>query len=394
MKNKLCIFNPEHDLALACDDENFNPPQSAKKFAQDLSVFPIWFSNDKCFVFDYSSSENWLNELKLKFPQLVNANIISSNSDFSEIQKLEVWGWDKTIYKQLQGLKVDKSLFPNSEKLEKIRELSHRNLAIKAHNFISQNINSDKVLNVSASECCELLGVQNFVSENLKVVVKAPWSGSGKGLQWVKNKLSDSHLGWISNILEKQKSVILEKQYSVVQNFAMEFLCAENKAEFCGYSLFETDRGRFQYCELMSDREILHKLCSLGVLEESFLEIQKLLIKFIQKEISPHYSGILGVDMFLYSDNSEILIHPCVEINLRLTMGYVARILFDKFINNTKKGKMFVEHNSQKGFFYEDNLTRKQKNPLIIENNKILSGYLSLNNVLPETSYRIYIEVS
>ena len=125
-----------------------------------------------------------------------------------------------------------------------------------------------------------------------------------------------------------------------------------------------------------------------------FLEIQKLLIKFIQKEISPHYSGILGVDMFLYSDNSEILIHPCVEINLRLTMGYVARILFDKFINNTKKGKMFVEHNAQKGFFYEDNLTRKQKNPLIIENNKILSGYLSLNNVLPETSYRIYIEVS
>lgn len=55
---------------------------------------------------------------------------------------------------------------------------------------------------------------------------------------------------------------------------------------------------------------------------------------------------------------------------------------------------MFVEHNAQKGFFYEDNLTRKQKNPLIIENNKILSGYLSLNNVLPETSYRIYIEVS
>lgn len=394
MKNKLCIFNPEHDLALACDDENFNAPQSAKKFAQDLSVFPIWFSNDNCFVFDYFNSENWLNELKTKFPQLANSNIISLSSDFSKIQKIEVWAWNKTLKKQLQDFGLNNILLPNSEKLKKSRELSHRSLAIKTHDFLSKNHVCDKILKVSASELTKIIEIETFLNKNKEIVVKLPWSGSGKGLQWIKNKLSQSHLGWIKNNLEKQKSIILEKQYSVVQNFAMEFLCKENYVEFCGYSLFETEKGRFQYSELMSDVKILSKLCHFSIAEEIFLEIQKLFIKFIKEEISPYYSGILGIDMFLYLENSEIKIHPCVEINLRTTMGYVARVLFDKFIDNNSTGKMFVEHNAKQTYFYNEDLKQQQEKPLVLKNNKIKSGYLSLINILPETAYRIYIEVS
>ena len=42
--------------------------------------------------------------------------------------------------------------------------------------------------------------------------------------------------------------------------------------------------------------------------------------------IGRHYIGPFGVDMMILSkpDNQGFLIHPCVEINLRRTMGHVA----------------------------------------------------------------------
>ena len=40
--------------------------------------------------------------------------------------------------------------------------------------------------------------------------------------------------------------------------------------------------------------------------------------------IAPHYDGYLGIDMMLYWDeNGKIAINPCVELNLRMTMGMV-----------------------------------------------------------------------
>jgi hypothetical protein len=47
-------------------------------------------------------------------------------------------------------------------------------------------------------------------------------------------------------------------------------------------------------------------------------------LKAIDTLIAPHYSGPLGIDMMLYRDDKgEIAINPCVEVNLRMTMGMV-----------------------------------------------------------------------
>ena len=44
----------------------------------------------------------------------------------------------------------------------------------------------------------------------------------------------------------------------------------------------------------------------------------------IDDRIAPHYDGYLGIDMMLYWDeNGKIALNPCVEVNLRMTMGMV-----------------------------------------------------------------------
>jgi hypothetical protein len=46
----------------------------------------------------------------------------------------------------------------------------------------------------------------------------------------------------------------------------------------------------------------------------------------LHRVIGDHYVGPLGVDMMILSkpDSQGFSVHPCVEINLRRTMGHVA----------------------------------------------------------------------
>ena len=60
----------------------------------------------------------------------------------------------------------------------------------------------------------------------------------------------------------------------------------------------------------------------------------------MEKELSclfsGYYTGPLGVDMMVVraADGSSLL-HPCVEINVRMTMGHVALALSSKSLRGT-----------------------------------------------------------
>lgn len=44
----------------------------------------------------------------------------------------------------------------------------------------------------------------------------------------------------------------------------------------------------------------------------------------LSQHIAARYEGPLGVDMMLVKTAQGIMLHPCIEVNLRRTMGYVA----------------------------------------------------------------------
>ena len=44
----------------------------------------------------------------------------------------------------------------------------------------------------------------------------------------------------------------------------------------------------------------------------------------LSQHIAARYEGPLGVDMMLEKTDKGIMLHPCIEVNLRRTMGYVA----------------------------------------------------------------------
>ena len=61
---------------------------------------------------------------------------------------------------------------------------------------------------------------------------------------------------------------------------------------------------------------------------EPLLLLQKEMRRILETLLrDTEYQGYLGVDMMIYQDSESncFLIHPCVELNLRMSMGMVAR---------------------------------------------------------------------
>lgn len=402
MLQSIYVFNAEHDLALANNDPNFNAPLSALQLVRDLECLPVWYAKPPASVLCRSGcSVEWLNGLKELFPALADIHFLLSPEN-KEPESVNTWGWDKAVCKYLStsfygthqdNIKVPK-LVPTEEQLDKIRTLSHRRIALNAFRYLSEYIPALNAPMHPAVEISTIEELHEFVNTNAPVVLKAPWSGSGKGLCWVKRRLNKSQLGWCANVINKQGSLIAEKVYPVLQDFAMLFSCKNGKTDFEGYSLFETETGIYRSNQLLSNEAILKQLYARGISPELPELVQFHLRQFIDREIAPFYSGLLGIDMFVFRHENQTGLHPCVEINLRTTMGYVARVFYDRFVCPGAKGSFSVDYFPQKDELWLDHSEKKKQNPVVLNAGKLKSGYMSLTTVYPHSNYRIRVEVS
>jgi hypothetical protein len=86
-------------------------------------------------------------------------------------------------------------------------------------------------------------------------------------------------------------------------------------------------------------------------------------------------------------------VHPCVEINLRMNMGVVSRLFFDRYVSPESCGRYIIEYYPHEGdalCFHEE---MKREHPLCVRDGKIKEGYLSLTPVFGDTAYQIFVLV-
>lgn len=300
------IFNPEHDLCLANGSPTFVPPESALKFGHDCRD--------------------------------IMENVLGQSGDGEAIVP---WGWDNVLKYNLLKAGTPEELLPSDEALEQIRSLSHRRTAIKAGKYIRERLKNTGLAGFLVKDTPEEIDrpdmINDFLAKHPSAVFKAPWSGSGKGLRWVRsNEFSHSDRGWCRNIIAKQGSVIAEQREDVVCDFAMLFQSTATGIIFEGYSLFDTDNGAYRSNILASDRYILAHL-SRFIPENVLTAVRRQLTTFLKDNFSGRYEGYLGVDMFICRAKGLTgglhrcyLLNPCVEINVRMTMGLLARKYYDR----------------------------------------------------------------
>ena len=106
------------------------------------------------------------------------------------------------------------------------------------------------------------------------------------------------------------------------------------------------------------------------------------------------YRGVLGVDMMVCKATDESFkLHPCVEVNLRMNMGVVARFFYERFVREGKQGRFAVDFSKTQGETLAMHIERQNKYPLVLEKGKIISGYLSLSAVTSESQCQAWVIV-
>ena len=396
----LYIFNPDHDLALASDSDHFDAPQSAKIFARDFSALPLWYCSENSIVYGEEMIDiQWLSYLQKIFPQLKTCsytNQILATSLHYELPpqqnfvNISPWGWNKTIRRYFEKRGV--SQLPTIEQINKLRTLQHRRLAIEATTSL-QTLESPTFRLAKPAQLITADDVKDFVTANHYSIFKAPWSGSGKGIVRSLGYLPENLLSRVKNIAKKQGSVVAETLYTVSQNFAMEFSCRNGETEFVGYSWFFTNEHGTYKGNLLAPNEIIVSKLQRWISEENLKALQNGLTSFITEHIAPNYSGFVGVDMFIFEQDGKIFVHPCVEFNLRMTMGLVARLFYDTFVEKGKTGMFSVDFFNKSEDLFEDHKKKSSKMIHII-NGKIQKGYLSLTPVAGNTHYRARVEIT
>ncbi len=336
----LHIFNPEHDIALASNLTNFTAPHAGRQLRADLCYLPALWADEGDYVLvedaDYATRayRRATRGRKCRVEWVTKSQLAGLTLD-----EVLPWGWDAALRHQLLHYGMDASILPSEQAIAEIRQLSHR----QTSSLVLRQLQGDGF--VGKSILCESMeDVEQQLSLHPHLVLKAPWSSSGRGIRFIDAEMDDYHRGWLRNLLKSQGGVMAEPYYEKVKDFGMEFEVTDDGIHYLGLSLFHTSNGAYTGNILATEnakREILSRY-----IPASLLDAVK--EKIINTSAIHSYRGLFGVDMMIVRDDSLFLLHPCVEINLRRTMGHVALALSPSDDDIRKVMRIDYEDNNYK----------------------------------------------
>lgn len=393
---KLYVFNPDTDMALANNEEHYMAPASIRRMAQDLALLPIWYAQPGSAVLAPSAyNADYLQMMKQIFPLSIQLITEPELPDYAESQIMP-WGWNPAFRKRmLKGGIIERKL-PTLDTLEAYRKKASRGLTIPLFALFEFN----KVVSCTCGYHRMISGEgdHEFTDAAVKdlkngYVFKSLWSGSGRGLRWCRHGLTKSVSNWCRRELNEHGAIMVEPIYDKVGDFAMEFYSSGNgKIFFTGYSRFTTDeKGAYQGNILVSDAEVEQWLQQYVPLQ-AIVRIRERLMKGLDT-LCDSYSGPLGVDMMVCKDVEGLPygIFPHVEINMRMTMGTLSHQLYDNFVASGSDGIFSVEHYPSNEALRMQHEQDMKDYSLVVENGRVVSGYLPLVPVTPQSRYRAYM---
>ena len=325
---KVHLFFPENDLALARDLENYTPPPAAARLRRAGEVLPLWYAADGDSFISTGVNAAWLRGMQDAFGMRVGV------FDYhSEGCTAAPWGWSRASRRMYLSRGFAPDALPDDARLARIRELSHRRTAAQIAGRLAGLAGTD--MTPPAVECTTMTEVADFVERNGDVLLKLPWSSSGRGLVKVDPRTLSAQKGMIEGMIKRQGSVMAEKFYDKAVDFAMLFTMTDGRCEYNGLSLFATDRLGSYTGNTLAPQERLAEL----IAHPALSSLSTALSQVLQDIIATDYDGPIGVDMMTLTDGR---IDPAVELNLRMTMGHLCLRFYDRYVAPGAEGTFAV----------------------------------------------------
>lgn len=321
----LRLFNPSHDEALAAHRAQYCPTRAARVLGAALANLPEWWSaaSDQC----------------LQLPESMNLSEVV-RPDWKTVEQIDPWGWDAHIAQLLRRMGAPERLLPSDEQLETIRQLSSRQTTVRLLQLLHAQPATKGVLNVESRWCTTLEEVADALRATPNAMLKLPWSSSGRGVFPVRGGVEMLPQARVLKALREQGGIEVQPLFDGVADAALEFdVTADGEVLFLGCSLFSTTetgaytghfvdtptRLRERFLELWQSASAEISLSSEEA-EMAFAVLLQRLTAALAALLAGKYVGPLGVDVLF----TPAGVHPCVEINLRRTMGHVALAIADR----------------------------------------------------------------
>lgn len=389
MPKEVYIFNPQNDLALASGGTNYVAPPFAMQMAHDLAVLPAFIAPPgSLLITDSDLDSEWLEHLNTTFDLDIHAikrEKIRHLSDYS----ISPWGWSLDMRRRLIKWGASSNVVPSKEEIEYLRGLSHRRVSVLIHLRLQELLG--RALCPAPVELSLTEDILDFVKQHRQCFIKTPWSSSGRGIYHTTSGISTELEQWCKGATKRQGSVLCEVALDKVMDFAVEFQCRQGKAEAKGFSVFVTDsHSQYSHGIVAQTNTLKEKITNLY---PDIDEVVEALTQVLDELVAPHYNGWTGVDMLLFKGedwngkNEEITgINPCVELNLRPTMGAITSVIGDTLISPGKTATFRIE---------QRNGTEQwpQKKKPVIENHRLLSGDMCLTTPSDTALYRAILSV-
>ena len=402
----LYFFNPTCEYAVANGNASWQANKLLRKMESDLATLPMFFARPKDYVLvenipgrEFSDS---FRQLNIELPHFIRWEkaLVSESFLNQDINRLLPWGWSPAAHKRLQPLKRNCSdKFKRSPVFEWKPEYRDfyskkfglsilRNLleAFPNETFISKEKTARVVTTKEEFE--------TLLSRWGKLMVKAPWSSSGRGLQPVtKTPVHEKVWEKLLGIVNEQAYAIVEPYLNKVLDIAFQFEICDGKIQFLGISNFTTDaKGQYTGNHLNGLPDHVDLEIKTFIEQISPVIINALMWVIENSELAKNYEGNFGVDALVFRDkNGDLKINPCLEINLRQNMGLLA-LQLEKLLPTDKHGtyKMWYKPGS---FFKDFKSEMEEKFPLVISDGKIESGFLSLTEARDDGIFGAYLIV-
>jgi hypothetical protein len=383
MYDKLFYFNPSCEMAVANGHTSYMPPQKINKFENDLEVLPLWLAAGKDLLLTRNPVDKifteTLSKLGIAMPRFIQSVPQLNRENISE---LHPWGWSPAVHKKLEAFKAQCASTWNGNPMcswnETHKEMLSRLSGLELYEKFEAKLAPEhtlletptKPLIVSSPE--QLFDIQKSMS--FPIVLKTPWSASGRGLFKIDKPGSTAFTNrHISGKLKQQGFLLAEPFLEKIQDVSFHFWSGKQGIRYLGCTFFKTDRaGQFLGC--YTHAPILEEL-KYFPLNESIEQAKQVLQQSLENmKLYTRYHGPVGIDaIFFRNKNNAVKLHPCIEMNLRYTMGLMNIRLTEKLQTKSR------------GFWQIVNIERTDWDKLANEKGIVSGKDIFKKGVLPLT---------
>lgn len=390
-------------MAVANSQVSYMPPAHLRQFENNLASIPSFFADENDAVLTRERVPQafieYLQKLGFKTPVFIQS-YGELPADILPLNSLRPWGWSPAVHNMLKPFKPLCNLewlkhpmynWKPHHRLLLSRETGYR--LISQIQEIRENSFDLIEIPTLPKKLSSLYDIENIIhSISPPVILKTPWSASGRGLFRIRDIHEQAENNpWVKSKLRQQGFLFAEPFLDKISDLSFHFWIDKSDVHYLGYNFFETNAmGQFLGCYTHFPPQ---SLVDVSILKEAIRQGSQLLKEALKKlNINEDYQGPAGIDTMVFRNKqNQIKLHPCIEINLRHSMGLLNIHLRDR-IHPSKRGKWEISMIDPKTWG-EMNKRNNYATNYILEDGFIAKGIIGLTPAPQKKGFMAWLKM-